>query len=540
MFFVVARGIFVIYFSAARGGLSFAEIMGVFEHGIFMDFSTAAYITTFTGLLLAVLYFRTGIQLWPIWIVVHTVLLIGASLVIVYDLASYPTWKYRLDVRALLDIGGHSVGGGPVDVLVLISIFIVLAASSFFLMFRIFWQRFYSLRATGLTTMPVILVLTALLIVPMRGSLGVVTMNASFAYSHPTHAFANHAGVNVVWNFVNSLRWPAETNDALAVPVAQAYSAATHMPDSAALVNGRQPNIIIILLDRFPADVVGALGGRADVTPHFNALAGEGILFDQFYSTSDRMDKGLAAVLSGYPSASPIPAAADLRRAQGLPYLNKIFKTQGYRTGFTCGGWPNYENLRAYLFSAGFDSITNANDFVADRRTGKWGVPDEFVFEKFSDEVFHDRQPFFRVMVTQSTRKPYDAPMDKVFKGQDEETQFMNAVHYTDQWLGNFIDQAKRTLWWQNTVIIITSDQGGTLAANAETPSAPQSRIPMLWLGGAVTQPGTVIHSQGNQTDICKTLLTQLGQHSDAFRFSRNILSEGGDQGARVDYAAAH
>jgi phosphoglycerol transferase MdoB-like AlkP superfamily enzyme len=241
-------------------------------------------------------------------------------------------------------------------------------------------------------------------------------------------------------------------------------------------------------------------------------------------------------VLSGYPSESPISAMADVRRAQGLPYLNKIFKAQGYRTGFTYGGWPNYQNLRAYLFSAGFDSITHANDFVADRRTGKWGVPDEFVFEKFSDEVFHDRQPFFRVMMTQSTRQPYDAPMDKVFKGQDEEAQFMNAVHYTDQWLGSFIDQAKRTLWWQNTLIIITSDQGGTWAAGEESLTAIQSRIPMLWLGGAVTQSGTVIHTQGNQTDICNTLLSQLGQHSNAFMFSRNILSAG-DQAARVDYA---
>src|SRR4051794_35607589 len=71
IFFVVVRGVFVFYFSAAHAGLSFAEIMAIFEHGVIMDFSTAAYITAFTGLVLGLLYFKTGIQLWPVWIVVH-------------------------------------------------------------------------------------------------------------------------------------------------------------------------------------------------------------------------------------------------------------------------------------------------------------------------------------------------------------------------------------------------------------------------------------------------------------------------------------
>jgi len=534
IFFVAARGIFLLYFADARSGLTIAEIVSILKQGLLMDLSMSAYLTAFTGLFLALLYFKTGIQLWPIWIVVHTLALIAASLVIVYDLALYPIWRYRLDVRALTEVDMQIIVREPAGMVILVAIFLALVGGWFYISFRIFWPRFYALRATSLATLPVILAFTALLIIPMRGSLGVVSMNTSFAYSHPTHAFANHAGVNVTWNFANSLGWRAVEGEVSADHHTAALSnALLARPDSAArLINHERPNIIIILLDRLPAEMVGVLGGRADATPNFNVLASEGILFDQFYSNSDRTDKGLAAVLNGYPSQAQMSTMSDARRAQGLPYLNKVFKSQGYRTGFTYGGWPNYNNLRAYLFGAAFDSVTHADNFVADRRTGRWGVPDEFVFEKFSDEVFHERQPFFRVMMTQSTRQPYDAPMDEVFKGRDEQTQFLNAVHYTDKWLGSFIENAKKTLWWENTLLIITSDQGRAMSGEEDGLTPAQFRIPMLWLGGAVAKQDTVIHTLGNQTDICNTLLAQLGQYSKDFAFSRDIISGTGDQHA--------
>ncbi|MGC3948780.1 MAG: sulfatase-like hydrolase/transferase [Chryseolinea sp.] len=531
IFFVIARGIFLLYFDEARSALSFPEVLAVFKYGLSMDLSMAAYLTAFTGIVLAFLYFNTGIQLWPFWIAFQTAALIAASLVIVYDLATYSTWQYRLDVRALTEIDMQLINRQPEDVIILLAIFLVLVGVSFFANYRIFWPRFYSLRATSLATMPVILALTAILILPMRGSLGVVTMNPSFAYSHPTNIFANHAGVNVNWNFANSLWWrkpgvaSTGTNNN---PLTEAIFA---QPDSTTkLINHQRPNIVIILLDRLPADLVGVMGGRADVTPNFNALSGEGILFDQFYSNSNQTDKGLAAILNGYPSQSRMSTMSDTRRAQGLPYLNKVFKSQGYTTGFTHGGWPNYNNLRAYLFAAGFDSVTHANNFVTDRRSGKWGVPDEFVFEKFSDEIFHDRQPFFRVMMTSSTRAPYEVPLHTAFKGNEESTKFLNAVHYTDDELGTFIEQAKKTLWWDNTLIIVTSDQGNVADGDQQELKPEQFKIPMLWLGGALATRDTVIHTLGNQTDICNTLLAQIGQYSKEFAFSRDIVSTNAEQ----------
>src|SRR5690349_15156787 len=124
IFFVVARGIFLLYFTDARAGLSFSEIISVFEHGVRMDFSMSAYLTAFTGLVLGFLYFKTGIQLWPFWIVIHTVAIVAASLVVVYDLALYPVWQYRLDVRALTEINFQTLAHDSKELIMLIIIFL--------------------------------------------------------------------------------------------------------------------------------------------------------------------------------------------------------------------------------------------------------------------------------------------------------------------------------------------------------------------------------------------------------------------------------
>lgn len=537
MFFVIARGIFLVYFAEAGQGLGFVAIMQIFGHGILMDFSAAAYATIFTGVLLALLYFKTGIQLWPLWIAAHVLFLIVASATIVYDLALYPAWGYRLDVRALTGMDWQSAFGDTRHGLILLAVFLLLITVSVFISVRLFWPRFYVLRATSLATLPVIAAFTAMLMIPMRGSLGVVSMNASFGYSHATHAFANHAGVNVAWNFMNSLRWGASGMSADNGKLVSSGQAWVTLRDSAsAFVHHPKPNIILILLDRLPAELVGALGGRADATPRFNALASEGILFDEFYSNSDRPDKGLTAILNGYPSQPGISLMSDARRAQGLPYLNKVFSDAGYSTGFTSGGWPNYNNLRAYLFSAGFDSVTHAGHFAGERRSGTWGVPDEFVFERLSEEIFHERQPFFRVMVTQGTRKPYDVPAGSTESTRDPEMKFLNAMRYTDRSLGDFIESAKKTLWWKNTLIIVTAIQGSASLEDEADLTPASFRIPMLWLGGALTKQDTVIHTLGNQTDICNTLLAQVSSSSDKFAFSRNMFGVMNEQLAMFVY----
>jgi len=127
-------------------------------------------------------------------------------------------------------------------------------------------------------------------------------------------------------------------------------------------------------------------------------------------------------------------------------------------------------------------------------------------------------------MLSLSSHEPFEVPMESVIKGNDERSLFLNSCFYTDKSLGIFIDQAKKTNWWKNTLIVITADHGHRFPNAEELKDKERFKIPMLWLGGAITKQDTIVHTLSGQTDMANTLLGQLGKTQTVFPFSKNIL----------------
>jgi phosphoglycerol transferase MdoB-like AlkP superfamily enzyme len=285
-----------------------------------------------------------------------------------------------------------------------------------------------------------------------------------------------------------------------------------------------KPNVLVIVLESFTSSIIEPLGGLPGITPRFNALTKEGILFDHFHCSGDRTDKGIVAILNGYPSQPLTSIIKEPKKTKSLPYLNKVFKHHGYRTEFTYGYNINYANFNSYLIHAEFDHITHSMDFPQELNTSKWGVHDEYVFDKFFDETQKVEAPFFKVMMTQSSHEPFEVPMKTVIEGKDEVHQFLNSAYYTDKELGEFIDKAKQSSWWNNTLVVITADHGHPYPNNPGVSNPTKFKIPMLWLGGALNVRDTVIHTVATQTDIPNTILGQFNWNADDFKFGQNML----------------
>jgi len=52
-------------------------------------------------------------------------------------------------------------------------------------------------------------------------------------------------------------------------------------------------------------------------------------------------------------------------------------------------------------------------------------------------------------------------------------------------------------------------------------------KIPMLWLGGALSIDSLNVNTIGSQIDLASTLLNQLDFNTQQFKFSKNLLSNG-------------
>jgi phosphoglycerol transferase MdoB-like AlkP superfamily enzyme len=531
LFFIIGRGLFMAYHSHLTNELSFGELALVFMHGSRMDFSMAGYFSLIPGLLLAFGFWLQPKTIWKVWFWYHVVILFITSFIIVLDFELYKHWGFRLDATPLMYMGKEAAGSGDFwKSIFLIFYWLLIFGASLFSFHKYFRKRILSLSPTSWQTLPVLLLTTALFVVPIRGSFGVAPMNTGFVYFHETKIFANHAAVNVVWNFLyavqkmNRLRYAdnyfekdkTETYFKKLVPTAES---------TAKVVKPGKPNVVIIMLESFTSSLIEPLAGLPGITPNFNSLVKEGILFDHFYCSGDRTDKGIVALLNGYPSQPVTTIIKEAKKTKDLSYLNKVFKQLGYRTEFTYGYNINYANFNSYLIHAEFDHVTHSKDFPQELNTSKWGVHDHYVFDKFFEETQKADTPFFKIMMTQSSHEPFEVPMETVIKGEDEIHRFLNSAYYTDKCLGEFIEKAKKTSWWANTLVVITADHGHPYPDNQGVSNPKKFKIPMLWLGGALTKTDTIVHSVASQTDIPNTILAQFDLDATPFKFGQNILS---------------
>jgi phosphoglycerol transferase MdoB-like AlkP superfamily enzyme len=150
------------------------------------------------------------------------------------------------------------------------------------------------------------------------------------------------------------------------------------------------------------------------------------------------------------------------------------------------------------------------------------------LFERFTSDLKGEQQtPFFKTIFTLSSHEPFEFP-DKYKFGKDtEENKFMSSHAYTDSVVGDFIKTAKKQPWWDNTVIIIMADHGHPLPKHEGAFNAPiRFQIPMLWLGGALTETNKRNTSFCSQTDFAYTLLDMLNGNNSDFEWGNNFFND--------------
>nr|WP_304487050.1 sulfatase-like hydrolase/transferase [Dysgonomonas sp. 511] len=139
-------------------------------------------------------------------------------------------------------------------------------------------------------------------------------------------------------------------------------------------------------------------------------------------------------------------------------------------------------------------------------------------------------EPFFKLILTLSSHEPFDVPVRRFTE------PYLNAVNYTDNCLGEFVNELKDTGLWDNTLLILLADHAMQSYPVGVANNEPQRfHIPMLWIGGAVKQP-LVVGSYGSQNDLSATLLSQLRMQSGDFLFSKDMLNPQGSKFAFYSY----
>ena len=534
LFFFTARAYFILTHFHEAFEFGAGTLLATFTHGIRLDISATAYIFIFPVLLLipgvwfSGEWYRYFIR-WYTWLCI----LISASIV-VSDSVLYKYWGFRMDYTSLLYLKTPKEAAASVSALTMILVlFAVVAITALFVfLYNKFIDKWFSgLERVRLWPAAALffLLFWGALIIPIRGGVGIAPINAGTVYFN-TNLFVNHTAINVVWNVGSSLFNAKPTKNPYVFEdpeLALALRDSLTRPggDVQKVLRQNRPNVLFIILESFGNVLVGPLGGDTLTTPCFNRLAKEGLLFTNFYASGNRTDKAMPAILNGYPAQPAVSIIKEPKKTQSLLGIVGILGNKGYNTSFWYGGEINFANFNSFVISSGFQEIVTMHDFDPVNYNSKWGVHDHVLFDAFRESMNRAKEPFLKVVLTLSSHEPFEIPVPPVFEGKDDLTKFRNSVHYTDSTVGEFIEWAKGTEWWENTLVILLADHCRRNSPDILVYSEEIFRIPMLWLGGALGVAGVEVDKFGSQADIPLTLLNQM-ETEYHFPFAKDLLSE--------------
>lgn len=527
-----------------------SEVLAAFWHGLAMDFSLASYISALPFLFFfsSLFLFRSSkyhLPTWPLRLYTLLFILVFIS-VSATNLVLYLEWSEKISFKAF-DLFWESPREALASVRVHFLMFSILAVLALVWLTFLLFQRIFPLRRPqGLRmvplywSIPLFFVGLFVLFTFIRGGYGRAPMNPSMAY-YSSSPFLNHAAVNTHWYLMDDMlkykssRHPFQffTQEEVDELLKELYpqSDTTSPLEIPQVLNVKQPNVILILLEGFSGDLLPSLGGEQGITPGLDQLITQGLLFDQVYSVAERSDKGVVGLLSGFPAQGTQSIVRNVNKAEKLPVLAEDFLERGYQTSFYYGGQSEFYNLKSYVLTHGFRFLVDLEDFRSDDPRTSWGVYDEVLFDRhladLSLQAGPGRPPFFSTIYTLTNHHPFELRGEYRFGRQDMGQQFRSTAFYTDSVLMDYLEKARTKDWYEETLFVITADHGHRLPSDQWGIHQPQRhRIPLLFFGAPLEESfrGKRVSKIGSQTDLIATLYAQLGWSADRFHWSKNLL----------------
>lgn len=535
----------------------FTELPAVIWHGLPLDLSMAGYLSVIPGFLsIAVVWLKRDL-VKPIMNIYFIIASLFITCSFLLNASLYPYWKYPLDSTPLFYFftsPADAIASVSIwQVILSIVILIVLTIGVWFtLRMRGEKRQQYSRYAYGYgglgsgkrnrfddfdrhrgRTSIILLLLTGLLFLPIRGGITVSTMNTGQAY-YSQNAYLNHSAVNPLFSLLESITHQEDfasqyrfmkdqEADKIFATMTSTSDENTYPLLNEATFKKGTPDILIVIMESFASDIMPSMGSYKDVAVCLDSIAQQSILFTRFYANSFRTDRGMVSILSGYPAQPTTSIMRYPRKTSQLPSIARnLAKYKNYKTTYYYGGDADFCNMRSYLVSQGYQHIISDANFPIEDKLSKWGVPDHILAAKMMEDIKaqqNEKRPMLRILQTSSSHEPFEVPYHRL------KDKRLNAFAYTDSVMGAIVREYRKLPRWKNTLIVFVPDHVGGYKENLNDHDRSRYQIPLILAGGAISRPMKV-GIIGSQHDIAATLLGQLGVEHREFTFSKNMMSD--------------
>lgn len=282
-----------------------------------------------------------------------------------------------------------------------------------------------------------------------------------------------------------------------------------------------RPDIFLITIDTLRADHVHCYGYERVKTPALDALARDGIRFQQAFTASPITNSSHASILTGLLPSSHGVTDFGVPLSPTNPTLAELLRQQRYHTAAFIGAVILDSKTLAPGFDQGFDFYDNFPEHPTSK--SRWGR-----IERRGMEVVrhaktwlsqHPTGPHFLWVHLYDPHDPYTPPepYSRIYKDH----LYDGEIAYADSALANFIAYLKKTGRYRNSIIVVVGDHGEGLGEHHEDTHGiflydSTTHVPLILKRAHGLNAGVAVDAQVTTLDIAPTILDLA--HAPAFK----------------------
>ena len=292
-----------------------------------------------------------------------------------------------------------------------------------------------------------------------------------------------------------------------------------------------KPNIILITLDTVRADRMGFLGSQKGLTPHLDAVAKQGVVFERAYSQAPITPVSHATILTGtFPQFHGVRNFGD-RLPASVPLISDVLHGQGYHTAaFVSSIILDPKNGFASGFERGFDVYDAGfhRQKTGEKREASMQRRGEVTLGRALDWLEKNKSgPFFLWLHLWDAHDPYSPP--EPFKTKFATTPYNGCIAYVDATVEKLFDYLRKQGLYDGAVIAIAADHGESLGEHGELTHSiflydSTIHVPLVLKLPGNRSAGARVTATASLVDLAPTLLESIAVAAPPAMQGRSLL----------------
>lgn len=284
----------------------------------------------------------------------------------------------------------------------------------------------------------------------------------------------------------------------------------------------KHPNIVFAIADDWSAPHAGVYGDRTVSTPVFDRIAREGARFTHAFTAAPSCTPSRAAILTGQ-AVHRLEEGGNLHGflPKRFPVYPDLLEQAGYVVGYTGKGWgPGQFEPGGRERNPAGPQFKNFDEFIQQRPAGR---PLYFWFGSNDPHRPYEEGSGARAgLKADSVKVPAFLPDTPEVRSDLLDYYF--EIQRFDRDVGRIVEALERLGELDNTLIIVTADNGMPFPRAKATVYDSGARMPLAIRWPSAVRAGSVIEEFVSLADVAPTALHAAGLKAPASMTGRSVL----------------